>query len=387
MKKLIDIARPIINSFFIFLMFFVPRNKEKQKKILIIKLEGLGDFIVFIPSLLKYKEIYPHHKITLLVDNSINHQIAKRYHPELIDELILLDAKKFSKNIFYRFSVSKQLYALNFDITINPLYYRRKISDFLVTIAKSRERITFAGYEIEHNDTLPTPNEYTRFISVPSTITNEFYRHKYFIQELANKKYENYSLHFPLQDEDLTNAKKILKEYSIEENKYVVIFPGAGRSVSKWEPEKFAAVANFLIENTYKVIICGSSMEKEIAEKIIHNVKSNNKANIINLISKTNVFTTAAIIKLAKFYVGNDSGPTHTAESIKQTIICPLGLGHFREFYPSEDTPKNIIVAAKNMNCLNDLYACAKDLPPGRAAPCVSNITVEQILDEVKKLI
>ena len=53
----------------------------------------------------------------------------------------------------------------------------------------------------------------------------------------------------------LDNAKKILQEYSVEENNYVVIFPGAGRSVSKWEPEKFEEVADFLVKNNYKVII------------------------------------------------------------------------------------------------------------------------------------
>lgn len=387
MTILLDILRPIINMFFVFLMFFVARKKEITKKILIIKLEGLGDFIVFMPSLIRYKKVYPDYKVTLLVDNVINYNIAKRYDDDSIDDVILFDAKKFSKNIFYRFKMSKQLYISNFDITINPLYYRRKISDFIVKIAKSKERITFAGYEIEKGGKVDSSDVYTKLIHVPKEIFNEFYRHKYFIEQLNKTTYTDYSLTFPLQETDINNAKKVLSEYNINQDAFIALFPGAGRAVSKWEPEKFAKVIDYVTEHNFQVVICGSKMEKSIAQKIIMSVDEKKRSHVTDLTDKTDIFTTAGIIKLAKFYLGNDSGPTHTAEAIGQTIICPLGLGHFKEFYPSLDIPTNIIVSAKNMDCLNDLYACAKNLPPGSPAPCVSNITVEQILVEIKKLL
>jgi len=376
-----------MNNFFIFILFFIKRKDEEQKKLLLIKLEGLGDFIIFIPSLIKYKEIFPNHKITLLVDNKINYQIALRYKNKVIDDIILFDAKKFSKNIFYRFTLSKRLYKLNFDITINPIYYRRKISDFIVRATKSKERISFAGYEVEKLGKFPVLKPYTALIYVPIKVSNEFYRHKFLIEQLAHKTFSDYATTFPLKGSDIINAKKILSEYKIIENTFVVIFPGAGRDVSKWPTDRFAKITEYLTQNKIKVIICGSEMEKKIAKQIIELVDPKKRMLIVDLTAKTDVFTTAGIIKLAKFYIGNDSGPTHLSEAIGATSICPLGLGHFMEFFPSQNTAKNIIVSAKNMNCLNDWYACANDLAHGSPAPCVSNITAESVIAEIKKLI
>jgi ADP-heptose:LPS heptosyltransferase len=387
MTLLITIIRPILNGIFVVAMFFVPRKKSTGKKLLVIKLEGLGDFIIFLPSLLRYKKIYPDYSLTLLVDNKINYSIAKRYGKDVLDEVLLIDAKKFSKKLWYRFSFSKLLYKENYDVTINPLYYRRKISDFIVRIAGSKEKISYAGYEIEHGASKKSSDFYTQLVYVPQTLTNEFYRHKYFTEKLGYTGNDVFTTTFPFRNEDVDSARAVLAKYFLQEKEYVVFFPGAGRFVSKWEPEKFAHVADFLVEKNYTVVIVGSKMEKEIAAKIISNLNPKSREKVLDLTDGTDVFTTAGVISLAKFYLGNDSGPTHLSEAIGATVICPLGLGHFMEFYPSQITDKNIIVSATDKSCLNDLYACAKDLPFGSPAPCVSNITVEQILTEVKKLV
>lgn len=386
MNLVTDTIRPIINTTFRVLFSFLPRKENQKKKLLVIKLEGLGDFIIFLPSLINYKKIFPDHTLTLLVDSTINYQIAKRYEGEIIDSIILLDSKKFSKNIFFRFTFAKLLYTSNFDITINPIYYRRKISDFLVRITASKMRIGFAGYEIEkRKKNFNTSKIYTDIISVPPSITNEFYRHKHLVETLYSHSVENYHPIFPMQESDRVAATTLLGTLGLSPHKYVAIFPGAGRAVSKWPPENFAKIIDYLQDKNIATVICGSAMEKLIAEKILDNVTPVYKSKIINLTGNTDIFTTAGIIQLSQLYVGNDSGPTHLAEAVGATIICPLGLGHFREFYPSEDTGKNIIIKANGLDCLNDAYACALHIDPSLPAPCVKAITPEQVLMEVKR--
>ncbi|MCK9344973.1 MAG: glycosyltransferase family 9 protein [Candidatus Pacebacteria bacterium] len=366
---------------------FTRRDQNTKKKLLLIKLEGLGDFIIFLPSLLKYREVFPGYEISLLVDNKINYEIANRYKGENVDNVILFDAKKFSKNIFYRFALSKKFYQMNFDTVINPIYYRRKISDFIVRATQATEKISFAGYEVEKLGRIFLLDPYTKLIRTPTTISNEFYRHKHLIEELAGKTFDDYSTTFPSKDSDIAGARKILSEYGIAQGAFVVIFPGAGRAVSKWPVDKFAKIAEHLVEHNFDVVICGSAMEKNLAEGILQHVDKSKMDHIFNLTAKTNIFSTAGIIRLAKFYIGNDSGPTHLAEAVGATVICPLGLGHFKEFYPSQDTEKNIVVSVKNMDCLNDAYACANGLTTGSPAPCVSNISTEAVINEIKKLI
>jgi len=386
MNIIINLIRIITNNLFVFFLFFIPRYKNIDKKLLLIKLEGIGDFIIFIPALMRYKIMFPEYKITLLVDNKTNYQIAKRYEKEILDEIILLDSKKFSKSLFHRFFISKFLYKSNYDATIYQTYYRRKIGDFLVKIAKSKEKISFAGLSIERFKDFSSSNMYTKLIYIPKEIHNEFYRHKYFIEKISNKKFDNFITAFPIKESDIINAKELLSQYKIDNN-FVTIFPGAGRSVSKWPPEKFAKVIEYIMSKSIKIVILGSKTEETIIKKIMESVSPQKAKDVIDLSGKTDIFITAGIIKLSKFYFGNDSGPTHLSEAIGAMTICPLGLGHFKEFYPSEDTEKTRVVNIKDMSCLNDQYACAKGLGREDPAPCVKNISVEAVLEEINKII
>jgi ADP-heptose:LPS heptosyltransferase len=377
-------TRSIFNTLFLTTLSLLPRKDSPAKKILIVKLEGLGDFIVFIPSLLQYKRIFKGSSITLVVDNSINKAIAERYIDETLTDVILLDSKKFSKQFSYRFAFCKMLYLENFAVAINPIYYRRNISDFLIKVSRATKRFGFYGYDVEIGNKKDTRRPFTVYVPVGDPRANEFERHKVLIAAIGLFNEDDYRLTFPITKEDIQCTRKIIASHNLKEKEYVVFFPGAGRDASRWEPEKFGVIAGYCIEKGYDVVVLGSPTEKERARIIIESTPKEIRSHVHDFTTKTNVFETAGVISLAKAHIGNDSGPTHLAEALRTTIVCPLGLGHFMEFYPSRRIPTNIIVSATDKSCLYDLYACGTGLPPGSPAKCVSNITSEQIIKAIE---
>jgi len=372
-----NILRNFVNTI---LKIIVPLTckKSPDDSVLIIKLEVLGDFILFLPSLKHYKEFYNDKKITLLVDSGLNKKIAERYKEKgLIDEIIILDSSKFSKNIFYRFSFSRILYKTGFKTSIYHTYYRRFLGDFLVDITNATERIGFTGYRVEKYNDKRMLNVYTKTISVPKEIKTEFDRNKYFIESITEKDNIDYRPEFPISKED--------ENYDLKKP-YAVIFPGAGQEYRNWSAKRFSEICEYLIKKNITPVITGSSVDKEPVEVLINHLPKDSAEKIINLSEKTNIFELAYVLKNAKFYFGNETGIVHLAIAVECPTLCILGGGVFDIFYPYGDLNKNRAIYWKDMPCKNDDWECRKQNPNG-PAPCINAITTDQAKSEIDNLL
>lgn len=358
-------------------LFSTTKNKESGG-VLIIKLEVLGDFILFLPTLKYYREFYQGKKITLLVDNKLNSKIAKRYKESgLIDEIIILDSHKFAKNIFYRFSFSRFLHKQNFSIAIYNTYYRRFLGDFLIKISGAKEKIGFLGFRVEKHNDRRMIDIYSKTIKIPKNIKLEFERNKYFLEKLMGKEIKEYRPEFIVKQED--NKFNIQKPYA-------VIFPGSGRDFRQWPSERFAEICKYLISRKITPVITGSTADKKPVESLIKNLGKEFENEIIDLSEKTNIFELASVLKDAKFYFGNDTGVLHLAVAVNCPTLCILGGGSFDSFYPYCDLKKNIPIFWKEMTCKNDEWKCEENSING-VAPCINAITVEQARKSVKTLL
>lgn len=379
------IFRNTVNAFILTVLFFTHRKKERQD-VLIVKIDALGDFVIFLPSLVRYKSVFPGKKITLLVSSRINKEIANRLIGSCIDEILLIDDKRFAKNFFYRLLFSLKLYREHFETVVYPVYFRRFIGDFLTKVVKANHVIGFAGYRIQEDNDKSFSEHYTNLITLPPEITNEFYKHKYLLEQLSpNTAFDAYEPFFPLQEEDEENAQKLLRALGIPST-YVVVFPGSGSPIRNWPVEKFKKIIEHLHTLGMHVVLCGSKEESLIAKKIISSFENN--SFITDLSGSTNsIFLLAAIIKQSKLYIGGDTGPTHISAAVGAPTVCLMGGGVFMEFFPYGNLDKNKVVYDESMTCVNDNWKCAETLPVGAPAPCIENIKPQDVIDEIDFLL
>jgi ADP-heptose:LPS heptosyltransferase len=384
-----DLRLYIYHSIRIFLFYIAEfislfiKKEDNSNKILIIRTDKIGDFIIFSPTIKYLKNLYPDYKLYLLADKEILPLIG--FFPE-IDIFIPLDVKKFQFNIFYYFKIFFQLKKMFFKKVFNPVYSRTITVDELVHIANSGEKIGFYGDNNTPENIKKFYNKfYTNLISIKkySTSLSEADRYKEFLINLGYSEEKVMSLipHIEVGEEILKEAKIILKKCGWNGSKFVVVHPGAGYIYRIWPIERFQKAILFLKQKGYEIVLSGGKDEKWISELIKKNIPE-----IIDLIGKVDLKIMAGVLCLADFYFGSETGILHLAAAVGCPTLCVLGGGHFGRFFPYGDLNKNRIVYDKNMKCMNDNWECAK-YNKNKTAPCVEGIKIEDVLLELDNLI
>jgi heptosyltransferase-2 len=104
----------------------------------------------------------------------------------------------------------------------------------------------------------------------------------------------------------------------------VGINPGGDRENKRWAPDRFAAVAEKIIEQFHpRVILLGGPAERHIASSIECGIHS----DVANLSGKIPLDELPYIISRLDLLVTNDSGPMHIAAATKTPLVVLFGPG------------------------------------------------------------
>ena len=181
---------------------------------------------------------------------------------------------------------------------------------------------------------------------------------------------------------------------------YCVICPGASTPVKRWPVERFAEVADWLIENRgWNVHICGGADEISTAQKLI--TLSRHPEHIVNHVGKTTFTEWASIIEYAKLVVGNDSATLHIAAAHRVLAVCITGIYDKYQFFPylvdeldeNDRLPATVIVDMPCEYCRTKGYyagfgnsECKKVINHGCCALCISSITTVMVKNAIESI-
>ncbi len=311
------------------------KNKNYEKKLLLIKMDELGDYILFraffklIRNSLKYKD----YKITI-IGNIKWKDICRNLDSENYDDEIWVDKKLFTSSIKYRFEILRKVRIEKFDTILNPSSSRNFIiDDAIVRAAKAKNNIGF------RSDGANTPLMltflgnyfYNELFKLPQNCYFEFYRYLFFFEKIKNMKIDINGTSILTKDE---------KNFSTQ--KFVIIAPGAGAKYRQWPVAKFAEICLY-VKNKYKceVKIIGGDSEKNLGKKILQLTK---EVSVDDITGKTSLTELIDILSDSLLIIANDSGTAHLAAALGvKTIIISNGsrLGRFTP-YPPELDNKNV---------------------------------------------
>ena len=357
---------------------------HSKRRVLILRKDTLGDYILFYPTLTAYRKVYADAEITLVIS-----KLFQSLSPLLADfeDVIWYDAKRYSTDLFYRRSFLLNLKKQGFDIAIQPTFSREPAGDFMIKVSGAPIRIGVDGdfTASTKEERINTDKIYTQLISIPSNIVTEIDKNIFIAEQITKEKND---ILFPTIDLKIfndTEAKKIITANKFVENQYVIICPGSGTTFKIWPSEKFAIITDYLIEKNITPVFCGSEGEKKLVTSIMNQMKS--KERVVDISGTTNLPTILHLLKHSYFYFGSDTGITHLAAAVGTPAICLMGGGHFGRFFPYGDLNKNKIVFDKKMTCKGDNWLCAKDVKAGESAPCVRDIRIEDVKKEIDAMI
>lgn len=367
MKNLIKWSVLLINEVIIMLLFSYKKVRVLKDTIILVRLDNIGDFIIWLHSLKNLKNESKNKKI-ILVCNKVFEELA--IESKIFDEIIGIDVKKFNLNLVYKYKVLKKLRINKYEKLISPIYSRNVATEGIVKNILATEKVGINGdtSNITKYQQKFTNKNYTKLIEIESKNKMQLYINIEFFNKVFNTNYKI----------ELYNWNKNKKRNNSYKN-YCIFFLGASTIKKCWEVEKYAEIIKKIPKNL-EILLCGGKQEKVLGEKIISLIKEH---KIKNLIGKTNLIEVLKLIKESNFIVCNDTFAVHMAVMLRKKSICIVGGGHFGRFLPYpkelEDNEDNFLpkVIYKKMDCFGCNWKCKYNTIPYK---CIKNIKVKDVI-------
>ncbi len=332
-------------------------DKNSISKILIIKLRGIGDVVLSTIIFDSLRKEFPTAEIDYLTEKPSD-QILKNFN--FINNVLVLDRKSTANRIKTAHLIRKSNYDLVMDLFSNPT--TAQLTFF--SGARYRAGFPYKGRKYAYN--LFGPIERGKFHAAELHIE--------FIKEIglsiANKKLE-----YVLNKSDISFANNYLNQNELSGSSLIGLSPSGGWESKRCTPEKFAEIADKVIEKfDSDLILLWGPEDKNDVDKITKLMK-----NEAICAPATTINQMAAFISKCDLFIANDSGPMHISTAVGTPTLSihgptsPLLQGPYGE--------QHEWVRLDELDCIEcNLLECPKK------KECFNDLPVERILEKVENL-
>lgn len=334
-------------------------------RILILKLDHIGDFLLSIPAIELLRQAWPGARITL-VCSPTNEGLARS--SGIFDEVRTFkfstdmseDVKKIDRKIYANItSIVPDVFDIAIDLRHDP---------------DSRPHLGFvnaslkAGFEAHGKYYSPMDITLPLFSTQNGLYHNSHVTHRLML--LASHVINCFKpLKFEQAGNGLVNVESDLDFAKM--GPFVAFAPGGGTRAKKWSPEKFAELAARIIKrHGLKVVLLGGPAEEEYGAAIRSSIPT---GQFVDLIAKLPLVNVPKVLDQARAVIGTDTGVTHLAALLgKPTVVLFSGVADVSTWRPIGNHVTIVRVATACSPCqIAKLDQCVAE------HVCMSEIDVE----------
>lgn len=345
-------------------------------RVLFIRLRNLGEAVLDTANLRALKRFRPDLQITTLVEAIYTDLFAA--DPDINAMPLPRDAGDKRSSFSARLGVIKEIRDRKFAAVIN--LHGGPTSAQLTFTSGAKHRVAPAHFRngYAYNLRIPSADDILKQPGVSQklhTVENQFAEFKWL--GLPAEQAMSTELHVAPQFRESANAK--LFEAGIEPAKpYAVLAPTNEFYTKRWLPERFAEVADRLIERGLQIVMTGAPTADQRAQLKSVQAATGNKLASLSALS---IGELIALIAGGNLFVGNDSGPAHIAAAVKTPLVVLFGPASSVRWSPWR-APSELV---QNHFACNpcSMYKCeAFDEPE-----CIRSISVEQVMGAAERLL
>ena len=298
------------------------------ERILVVKLDHLGDVLLATPVFSNLRRRYPNAELHALTGTWSRVVLEK--HPD-VNNVIGYDSPAFCRtgqptSLKGAFKLYRQLRRQKYDLMVELRSDWRIVWFALLRLTPKRlsraalqvaNKLGFAQFSGTHETTRNL--DVLRQAGIPTPV-----RTAIFSVTAADKKW----------------ASDFLATYQIERQRpLIAIHPGSPIPLKRWLPERYAELADWLIaQKRAQILFVG--VEDEIP--IITEIQALMRGESINIAGKTTLTQLASILHTCNVFIGNDSGPMHLAAAVGTQTIGLYGPGDPIRFGPAGEKCQTI---------------------------------------------
>jgi len=343
-----------------------------QAGIALIRMDAIGDFVLWLDTAKEYRRLYPSQKITLIA-NAAWADLAKQL--SYWDEVWPVDLRHLGVRLpLMRWRLLRRIRKGGFHSAIQPTFSRILMhGDSVVRASGAKQRIGSVG-DLS-NATVAEQKRgnrwYTELLPASPNPMMELLRNAEFVSHLTGVPHQVALAQLP----SLATLPALLQPTV----PYFIVFPGASWVGKRWPAAQFAETLLVLRHrHGWQPVLCGAADEVALC----HAIDKAAAVNCINLAGQTNLNELAEVIRGAQLLVGNDTSAVHIAAAVGTPAVCILGGGHYGRFMPYPETVTGIkpVVAAEPMPCYNCNWRCNQPHELSGPVPCIKSVPVKTVL-------
>jgi len=312
-------------------------EKYTPKRILMSRTDRLGDVVLSTPAIKALREACPNIFISFMVQPYARDIVDGNPY---LDEVIVFDKKGAHRGVLGALKLVSILKRRRFDIALilHPTV-RVHVATFLAGIP---ERI---GYNKKMGFLLTKRMPHAKQLG-------EKHESEYTLDVLRaiGIQADDKALFVPVNRKAVEAIDNRLCSNGVKKDDIIVgIHPGASCPSKRWIPERFAELADRIVDEFgAKVVVMAGPSDRELGNK----VSSLISGNAINLAGSVPVKELVALLKRCALFVSNDSGPVHIAAAVSTPVISIFGRNE-KGLSPKRWRPlgKDDIVIHKDVGC------------------------------------
>lgn len=288
---------------------------ESIKRVVVRGTNWVGDSVMTVPALRALRRVLPDAHITLVIRPGTKGIFSEA---DFIDDVLVYDRK----GALSVFGQVREWRRRNFDLAV--LFQNAFEAALIPFFAGVAVRL---GYATESRQPL-----LTHPLTLPDwrSSRHEVFYYLYLVTALEQLLFgrsdvcesePDASLH--ISENRKAEAAELLRSYGVGEAEPVVaICPGSINSRAKrWPSDRFAALADRLIESRRRVLLIGSKDELEVSEDVARRMQ--NKPVVLT--GKTSLDQITAVLDRADLIVTNDTGPAHIGAALGRPTLVIFG--------------------------------------------------------------
>lgn len=338
---------------------FNPDLVPPKAKILIIKLRSIGDVVYNTSVYAPLKKRWPDSHLTVVVEPA-SEGIVKN-HPAVDETLCFRKNFWFRQILFYL-----RLFLRRYDVAIDMHEGPRGAMMCFVTGARWRIGNKFARRSFLYNTKLDFSDLQPRYpidyqVALIRKMGVEFDKPApaIYVSQAGREK-----------------ANSLLSSNGIFPDPFCILHPGVTRIFDRWQPEKFAGVAEYChSHHGLKIVLTSGPDQADQAREVAAHMRNTPYALIIAPLEEM-----AAIAEKAKFVVCHNGGFMHLTAAMNTPVVALFGWANPNVWRPAGNRHA---VVYKNLECSPCSQATIKAECLQGDPECKRLITVEDVTREI----
>ena len=302
-------------------------------KILVIRVDGIGDLLNSTPAISLLRENYPSAEITVLA-RPLNAPVLIG-NPD-VDRTLVFERAGKHRGFKAQLQFYRELRRERFQLVV--AMQTAMWSHLVAFLSGAPYRL--GRYQKRFRSTL-THAWHGKY---PKGETHEVDRNLELVRLICEGE-GNRKLIFHLFPDEITNAKAKLTSWNIGDDAFLIgIHPGGSSFDKRWPEEQYAELTDRLARQYNATILLLRGPEEA---ELVHNIQEAMQSNAITYAPET-IRELGALLSCCNVIVCNDSGPMHLAAALDVPTVAIFGPTDYVAWHPLSE---NASIVRRDMPC------------------------------------